>query len=94
MLSMYLAELEGQTIQTRNITGLFNQLFPDRSVLPWTPEQLEMVDTYATSRLKSCLPTRKELEQIFPDGVSVSFVDTGDYDLAEYCPIMTFTKPL
>ena len=80
MLSMYLAELEGQTIKTRNITGLFNELFPDRSQLPWTPEQLEMVDTYATSNLKSCLPTRQELRQIFPDGVDVRFVDTGDYE--------------
>jgi hypothetical protein len=94
MLSMYLAELEGQTIQTRNITGLFNELFPDRSILSWTAEQLEMIDTYATSNLKSCLPTRRELEQIFPDGIKVRFVDTGDYDLAEYCPILTFTKPL
>ena len=94
MLAMYLAELEGQTIHTRNITGLFNELFPDRSILPWTKEQLEMVDTYATSKLQSCLPTRKELEQIFPDGITATFVDTGDYDLAEYCPILTFTKPL
>jgi hypothetical protein len=91
---MYLAEQEGQTIRTSNITGLFNELFPDRSVLPWTKEQLEMVDTYATSKLQSCLPTRKELEQIFPDGIVATFVDTGDYDLAEYCPILTFTKPL
>ena len=94
MLSMHLAEIEGQTIQTSNITELFNSLFPSREILPWTREQLEMIDTYATSKLKSCLPTRRELEQIFPDGVSVSFVDTGNYDLAEYCPIMTFTKPL
>lgn len=94
MLSMYLAERDGQTIKTSKITELFNDLFPDRSVLPWTDEQLEMIDTYATSRLKSCLPTRRELEQIFPDGVDVQFIDTGNYDLAEYCPIMTFTKPL
>ena len=93
MLSMHLAEIEGQTIRTSNITALFDSLFPDRSILPWTKEQLEMVDTYATSKLQSCLPTRKELEQIFPDGVEVTFVDTGDYDLAEYCPILTFTKP-
>ena len=94
MLSMYLAEQEGQTIKTSNITALFDSLFPDRSILPWSREQLEMIDTYATSQLKSCLPTRRELEQIFPDGIEVRFVDTGDYDLAEYCPIMTFTKPL
>ena len=94
LLCMHLAELEGQTILTRNLTGLFNELFPDRTGLPWTPEELEMVDTYAASKLKSCLPTRHELTQIFPDGVEVTFVDTGNYDLAEYCPIMTFTKPL
>ena len=94
MLSMHLAEIEGQTIQTSNITELFNSLFPSRYILPWTREQLEMIDTYAASNLKSCLPTRKELEQIFPEGVEVTFVDTGDYDLAEYCPIMTFTKPI
>ena len=94
MLSMYLAEQEGQTIRTSNITGLFNELFPDRGILPWTREQLEMIDTYAASRLQSCLPTRQELEQIVPDGIVATFVDTGDYDLAEYCPILTFTKPL
>jgi hypothetical protein len=92
MLCMYLAELEGQTILNRNITGLFNELFPDRSQMPWTQDELEMIDTYATSKLQSCLPTRTELRQIFPDGVTTEFVDTGDYDFAEYCPILTFKK--
>ena len=94
MLSMHLADQHGQTIETRLITDLFNDLFPDRGILPWTQEQLEMVDTYSHSGMRSCLPTREELQQIAPDGVELTFIDTGDYDLAEYCPIMTFTKPL
>jgi hypothetical protein len=72
---------------------LFNGLFPDRSILPWTKEQLEMVDTYATSKLYSCLPTRKELEQIIPAKArEARFIDVGNYDLAYCCPVLTFKK--
>lgn len=93
MLSMYLAEIEGQTIHTRNITAVFDELFPDRSILPWTQQELEMIDTYATSKLQSCLPTRKELEQIIPSRArDVQFIDVGNYDLAYCCPVLTFKK--
>jgi hypothetical protein len=93
MLSMYLAEIEGQTIHTRNITAVFDELFPDRSILPWTQKELEMIDTYATSKLQSCLPTRKELEQIIPARArDVQFIDVGNYDLAHCCPVLTFKK--
>jgi hypothetical protein len=93
MLSMYLAEIEGQTIHTRNITAVFDELFPDRTILPWTAQELEMIDTYATSKLQSCLPTRKELEQIIPARArEVRFVDVGNYDLAHCCPVLTFKK--
>ena len=93
MLSMYLAEIEGQTIHTRNITAVFDELFPDRSILPWTQQELEMIDTYATSKLQSCLPTRKELEQIIPSRArEVQFLDVGNYDLAYCCPVLTFKK--
>jgi hypothetical protein len=93
MLSMYLAEIEGQTIHTRNITAVFDELFPDRSILPWTANELEMIDTYATSKLQSCLPTRKELEQIIPSRArEVQFLDVGNYDLAYCCPVLTFKK--
>jgi hypothetical protein len=93
MLSMYLAEIEGQTIHTRNITAVFDELFPDRTILPWTQQELEMIDTYATSKLQSCLPTRKELEQIIPSRArDVQFIDVGNYDLAHCCPVLTFKK--
>jgi len=93
MLSMYLAEIEGQTIHTRNITAVFDELFPDRSILPWTQQELEMIDTYATSKLQSCLPTRKELEQIIPSRArEVQLLDVGNYDLAHCCPVLTFKK--
>ena len=93
MLTMYLAEIEGQTIHTRNITAVFDELFPDRNILPWTQQELEMIDTYATSKLQSCLPTRKELEQIIPSRArEVQFLDVGNYDLAHCCPVLTFKK--
>jgi hypothetical protein len=93
LLTMYLAEIEGQTIHTRNITAVFDELFPDRSILPWTQQELEMIDTYANSKLQSCLPTRKELEQIIPSRArEVQFLDVGNYDLAYCCPILTFKK--
>lgn len=93
MLTMYLAEIEGQTIQTRNITAVFNELFPDRSILPWTQQELEMIDTYANSELQSSVPTRRELEQVIPSRAKeVQFLDVGNYDLADYCPILTFKK--
>jgi hypothetical protein len=93
MLSMYLAEHVGQTYPFAEITPLFDGLFPDRSILPWTKEQLEMIDTYATSKLQSCLPTRRELEQIIPARArEARFVDVGNYDLAYCCPVLTFKK--
>lgn len=92
MLTMYLAHNVGQTMPIRMVKDLFDELFPSKENLPWTREQLEMIEAYGRSTLSSCLPTRDELMAIIPNGITASFVDAGDYDLAECCPILTFTK--
>jgi hypothetical protein len=93
MLTMHLADRVGQTMPIKLVKELFDDLFPEKSVLPWTSEQLEMIDAYGKSELSSCLPTRDELRQIIPARAKeVQFLDVGNYDLAECCPVLTFKK--
>jgi hypothetical protein len=67
---------------------LFNQLFPDTSVLPW--KDVSAIDAYRTSTSTSWFPTRQEILELAPEGSS--FVDVGTYDIADTCPILTFKK--
>lgn len=90
LLPMYLAEVHGPVVPVSQISTLFNQLFPDRSYVSWTAEQLSKIDDYRNSDTTTWFPTRDELLKLSPKGSR--FVDVGTYDLADTCPILTFTK--
>jgi hypothetical protein len=70
------------------IPKLFDELFPDPSVLPWT--NIDAINDYRTSTSTSWFPTRQEILDIAPAGSR--FVDVGTYDIADTCPILTFVK--
>jgi hypothetical protein len=90
LLPMYLAELHGPVVPVNQISTLFNQLFPDRSQLPWTAEQLSKIDDYSNSDTTTWFPTRDEILTLFPKGAR--FIDVGTYDIADTCPILVFNK--
>ena len=90
LLPMYIAEQGNTIVPVRQITELFDQLFSDRSTLPWTAEELITIDDYRSSDATTWFPTRSELLEIAPTGSK--FIDAGTYDIAITCPILTFTK--
>ena len=90
LLPMYLAEVHGPVVPVNQISTLFDQLFPDRSQLPWTAEQLSKIDDYHNSDTTTWFPTRDEILELSPKGSR--FIDVGTYDIANTCPILTFTK--
>jgi len=90
LLPMYLAEVHGPVVPVSQISTLFDQLCPDRSQVSWTAEQLSKIDDYRNSDTTTWFPTRDEILKLSPKGSR--FVDVGTYDIADTCPILTFTK--
>jgi SAM-dependent methyltransferase len=90
LLPMYLAEIHGPVVPVSQISILFDQLFPDRSHVSWTAEQLSKIDDYRNSDTTTWFPTRDELLELSPKGSR--FVDVGTYDIADTCPILVFNK--
>ena len=90
LIPMYLAELHGPVVPVNQISILFDQMFPDRSQLPWTAEQLTTIDDYSKSDTTTWFPTRDEILKLSPS--NARFIDAGTYDIADTCPILTFTK--
>jgi SAM-dependent methyltransferase len=88
LFNMLLAEQHGGIFPVTEIPKLFDELFPDPSVLPWT--NIDAINDYRTSTSTSWFPTRQEILDIAPAGSR--FVDVGTYDIADTCPILTFTK--
>lgn len=93
LLPMYIAANEGPCIQSSKMLDLFDELFPDRSVLKWDPEHVKSIDAYKDTVSTGWYPTRDEILEFVPiEAQNVHFVDAGTYDIAETCPILTFTK--
>jgi SAM-dependent methyltransferase len=93
LLPIYIAEQQGPCIRSSLMLDLFNELFPDRSVLKWAPEHIVSIDSYKDTVSTGWYPTRAELlEFVHADAKNVHFVDAGTYEIAETCPILTFTK--
>ena len=94
LLPMYIAAHEGNScIRTVRMLEVFDEMFPDRGVLKWDPEIIASIDSYRGSVATSWFPTRQEiLDFVHPAARDVRFVDTGTYEIANTCPILTFTK--
>lgn len=86
LLNMYIADRDGSIFPVVKIAELFDELYPDPSVLPW--EDISAIDAYRTSTATSWFPTRAEILDIAPPGSR--FVDVGTYEIADTCPILTF----
>lgn len=93
LLPSYIAQQqEDAWVSTRSTAELFNKLFPDRTSLPWPEDEIKTIDKYITSDGITWFPTRQEVFDLIPKTArNVRFVDVGDYDFAEYCPILEFT---
>jgi len=93
LLPMYIADKEGSCIRSSRMLEVFDELFPDRSVLKWDPEHISSVDSYRGTTTTSWFPTRQEiLDFVHPDAKDVRFVDVGTYEIANTCPILTFIR--
>jgi len=90
LIPMYIAAQNGPVVPVRLIAELFDQMFPDRSQLPWTAEQMSTMDAYRTSDATTWFPTRQEILDLAPAGSR--YIESGTYDIADTCPILTFTK--
>lgn len=94
LLPMYVAANEGQScIRSSRMLEVFDEMFPDRSVLKWDPDHITSIDSYKGSITTSWFPTREEiLDFVHPEAKNVHFVEAGTYDIAHTCPILTFNK--
>jgi SAM-dependent methyltransferase len=94
LLPMYIAATEDNScIRSERMLEVFDELFPDRSILPWDQEHIKSIDSYRGTTTTSWFPTRQEiLEMVDPRVTNARFVDAGTYDIADTCPILTFTK--
>ena len=88
LFNMLIADRDGSVFPVTKIADLFDEMFPDPTVLPWA--DTTSIDAYRTSTATSWFPTRQEILDIAPPGSR--FVDVGTYEIAETCPILTFTR--
>lgn len=99
MLAMHIAATRGAVVPVSVLLERFDAMFPDRAELAaasgWSPEVIDTIDVYAGSTLSYCFPDRAELLAAIPEGSEdVRFAPSGEYPLAERCPILSFRKPL
>lgn len=94
LLPAYIAEQTGNAwVTTKSMALLFNELFPDRTILPWDEFNLASIDKYARGDGVTWFPNRQEVFDLVPKSAKhVQFVDVGTYDLAEHCPILEFAR--
>lgn len=94
---MYYAEEVHNQIKVTNIRKLFNELCPVRKTVSeltgWTMSQINSIDIYEHSDWEVIVLSKKEWLETIPKGaVNVKFTYQDDYDLAELCPILSFSK--
>ena len=85
-----MAAMDGSAnISARAVWEAFERLFPDRDGLSratgWSLETIAEIDDYAVSPLSKSFPTRTQLLESFP---GARLVESGDYELAERCPLL------
>jgi SAM-dependent methyltransferase len=90
LIPMYIAAQNGPVVPVKLIANLFDQMFPDRTILKWTAEQMSTMDAYRNSDATTWFPTRQEILDLAPAGSR--YVESGTYDIADTCPILTFTR--
>ncbi len=89
LVPMAFAAERGSLVPWAEAYNFFHELFPDKSQLKFTAEEIEKFEAYKGVSTSTWFPTRKEITDIVPDGV---FVDFGTYDIAHTCPFMIVEK--
>ena len=92
LIPMYIASRNGPMVPVKLIANLFDQMFPDRTILPWTAEQMATLTPYYNSEAKTWFPTRQEILDTLPVNVTARFLDVGTYDIADTCPVLIITR--
>lgn len=97
MLFMCYAEETHSKIKLRNILTLFNQICPVREFAArdtgWSIDDINTIELYKDSDWEVIVMSKKEwLETVPKDAINVKFTYQTDYDLAELCPILSFSK--
>ncbi len=87
------AERGAVNIPVTDIYALFERLFPDRALLAgqtgWTIDEIGTIDFYRASPDIISFPTMRQIRAAVPPGFSdVRLLSSGDYDLAERCPLV------
>lgn len=90
-------ESERMSITSDDLFQRFQALFPDREDLAratgWSLETIAEMDAYRCASSTHSYPSRTKLLEIVPDRISAAFAPSGDYPLAERCPLMVLDFP-
>jgi len=93
-LAMAIASETGNTtLPVKRIHEAFGRQFAQRAALStaagWTIDEIAEIDAYSGQDLVYYFPTRRELLAHLPsDFTDPRFIASGDYELAERCPIL------
>lgn len=93
-LGMALCAERGEVdIAVTQIHALFDRLFPDRAELAarsgWTMDEIGTIDFYCESPDRLSFPTLTQIRAVVPPGfANLRAIGSGDYDLAERCPLV------
>lgn len=90
-------ERAAPNVPVREIREQFERWFPDRAALAaetgWPRDEIDTIDMYAGSDANYSFATRRQfLEIVPPEFARARFVDVGDYELAERCPLFVLER--
>ena len=94
---MCYAEEAHSKIKLKNITKMFNEIAPIRELVAestgWELSNINTIDLYKDSDWEVIVLNKKEWLETIPKGAgNVQFTYNDDYDLAELCPILSYSK--
>lgn len=97
MMFMCYSEETHSKIRLENILKLFNELSPNRELTSrntgWNLNSINTIDLYYNSDWEVIVMSKKEWLETIPKGATnVKFTYQDDYDLAELCPVLSFSK--
>lgn len=96
-IGMSLAAAGDPLVPVDQIQATFCDLFPDRHALAgqtgWGSADFVEIDAYRGSSTCLWFPTREQLLNAIGNPADSSFLGSGDYELAERCPVLTWRLP-
>lgn len=82
-------------VKFADVLSLFNTLVTDRDSTPWSREQVDTIDLYDGLSGGTMMLDRGQHRSVFPENSDYwQLAITSGYDLAEYCPIMIWKRPI